>query len=70
MRASIHTVGGLSAHGDQADLLEWYGNFEGTPPVVLVHGEQAAQHVLQQKLSEQFGVTATIGEYARSITVG
>ncbi|HZL95977.1 MAG TPA: MBL fold metallo-hydrolase, partial [Vicinamibacterales bacterium] len=37
--ARIHTVGGLSAHADQAGLLEWYGAFEGAPPVCLVHGE-------------------------------
>ena len=70
VRASIHTVGGLSAHGDQADLLKWYGHFEGTPPIVLVHGEQSAQQVLAQELHKQYGVTAQIGKYAQSITVG
>src|SRR5690606_36158794 len=39
VRASIHTVGGLSAHGDQDDLVRWYRNFKGRPPVYLVHGE-------------------------------
>ena len=29
--AQIHTLGGLSAHGDQADLLRWYDSFAGTP---------------------------------------
>ena len=40
--AKIHTIGGLSAHADQAGLLEWYGSFENKPPVVLVHGEEDA----------------------------
>jgi metallo-beta-lactamase family protein len=70
VRASIHTVGGLSAHGDQADLLQWYGHFEGTPPIVLVHGEQSAQQTLVHELHKQYGVTAQIGKYAQSITVG
>ncbi len=37
--ATVHTIGGLSAHADQAALKNWYSNFEGRPPVVLVHGE-------------------------------
>ncbi len=48
--ASIHTVGGLSAHADQAGLTGWYGRFEGKPPVVLVHGEQAAMGALNGRL--------------------
>jgi metallo-beta-lactamase family protein len=48
--AKVHTVGGLSAHGDQADLLRWYGSFSGRPPVCLVHGELDATNVLRQKI--------------------
>ncbi|MDH3231332.1 MAG: MBL fold metallo-hydrolase [Alphaproteobacteria bacterium] len=48
--AKIHTVGGLSAHADQAGLLDWYGRFEGRPPVVLVHGEPEASSALQAAL--------------------
>jgi metallo-beta-lactamase family protein len=70
VRASIHTVGGLSAHGDQADLLQWSGHFKGTPPIVLVHGEQSAQQTLVQELHKQYGVTAQIGKHAQSITIG
>ena len=43
VRATVHTVGGLSAHGDQDDLAKWYECFEGRPPVYLVHGEDDAQ---------------------------
>jgi metallo-beta-lactamase family protein len=46
VHAEIHTVGGLSAHGDQADLLRWYDSFEGRPPVYLVHGEVPAAEAL------------------------
>jgi metallo-beta-lactamase family protein len=37
--ATIHTIGGLSAHADQQGLLDWYGAIGGRPPVALVHGE-------------------------------
>ena len=40
--ASVHTLGGFSAHGDQADLRRWYAALPGKPPVWLVHGETSA----------------------------
>jgi metallo-beta-lactamase family protein len=41
VRAAIHTIGGLSAHGDQAALLGWLAGFAAAPSrVFVVHGEQ------------------------------
>ena len=57
--AQVHTVGGLSAHGDQADLLRWYDSFKPGPPVYLVHGEPASAEALAAKLRER-GTTATV----------
>ena len=41
VRASVHTIGGLSAHGDRAALLGWLPGFT-TPPAraFVVHGER------------------------------
>jgi metallo-beta-lactamase family protein len=58
VEAKIHTVGGLSAHADQAGLLAWYGAFEDRPPVYLVHGEPGAQHSLAAALRANFGTAA------------
>lgn len=69
VRAQIHTVGGLSAHADQADLLDWYGSFENRPPVYLVHGEQDAQHALQAKLRETLHAPASIARHAETIQI-
>jgi metallo-beta-lactamase family protein len=52
--AKIHTVGGLSAHADQAGLLSWYGGFRNRPPVCLVHGEPGAQQALATALREAY----------------
>ncbi|MEL7536129.1 MAG: MBL fold metallo-hydrolase [Pseudomonadota bacterium] len=49
-RARTHTVGGLSAHGDQADLTRWYRGFRNRPPVCLVHGEREKQYALAEAL--------------------
>ena len=57
--AQIHTLGGLSAHGDQADLLRWYDSFTGHPPVYLVHGEVPSSEGLAAKLREH-GASATV----------
>ncbi len=53
VRAQLHTVGGLSAHGDQDDLARWYGGFAGRPPVYLVHGEPEAAQGLKQRLTRE-----------------
>jgi metallo-beta-lactamase family protein len=58
--AKIHTVGGLSAHADQAGLLKWYGAFRNRPPVCLVHGESGAQQTLAAALRSTYGVEARI----------
>jgi len=42
VRASIHTIGGLSAHADQAGLLDWLSHFKQPPQqTFVVHGESA-----------------------------
>jgi metallo-beta-lactamase family protein len=63
VNAAVHTVGGLSAHADQADLLDWYGAIRNSPPVYLIHGEPKAQKVLAAKLAERFGATVRIPAY-------
>jgi len=59
--AQVHTLGGLSAHGDQDDLLRWYDSFAPRPPVYLVHGEIEAAEALAVKLRER-GATATVSQ--------
>ena len=64
--AGIHTVGGLSAHGDQKDLLRWYDGFEGRPPVWLVHGEPAASSAFAARLNER-GIVVRVAERAERL---
>ncbi|MEZ5500987.1 MAG: MBL fold metallo-hydrolase [Steroidobacteraceae bacterium] len=49
--ATVHTLGGLSAHGDQEDLLRWYGSFANRPPVYLVHGDPEAAQAFRERLA-------------------
>lgn len=55
VRALIHTVGGLSAHGDQDDLARWYECLENRPPVYLVHGENSARDAFAGYLRQRSG---------------
>ena len=55
VNAEIHTIGGLSAHGDRGDLMRWYGQFQNKPPVCLVHGEPDAGAALGEGIREKFG---------------
>jgi metallo-beta-lactamase family protein len=52
VEAKIHTIGGLSAHADQAGLMDWYGHFRNRPPVMLVHGEPEASAALMTAMGE------------------
>lgn len=46
--ATVHTLGALSAHADQSQLLQWAGHFqEPKPRLYLIHGEKSAALSLQ-----------------------
>lgn len=60
VNAQRHTVGGLSAHAGQGGLIEWYGHFEGHPPLALVHGEERAREALAGEIGERFGTRAVL----------
>lgn len=70
VQAQVHTVGGLSAHADQADLLRWLGGFRGSPGVCLVHGEAAAKQAFRAKLREVRGIDARIPSPGQSLELG
>ncbi len=47
VRASIHTIGGLSAHADQPALLDWLAHLRRPPErTFVVHGEREASTAL------------------------
>lgn len=70
VRACVHTIGGLSAHADQADLVDWYGAFDNHPPVYLVHGEERAQVPLADRLRAKYQAPVTIARHEQLIDIG
>ena len=60
VNASMHTVGGLSAHADQRGLLDWFGHFDPKPPLALVHGEDKAREALAGEIGERDGMEVVL----------
>ncbi len=60
VKAGIHTVGGLSAHGDADDLTRWVSNFRNKPAVHLVHGEEEAKRDFSNILRKKLGLTVSV----------
>jgi metallo-beta-lactamase family protein len=56
VRASIHTIGGLSAHADQAALLTWLKHFDSPPPrSFVVHGEAQTACGFADRIADELG---------------
>lgn len=61
VRASIHTIGGLSAHADQAGLLEWLRGFKTAPhQTFVVHGEPEASAVFAEAIRQELEWTNVV----------
>ncbi len=52
VRASIHTIGGFSAHADQAELLAWHTRTGKPKTTFLVHGEEKSMHAFAKILNQ------------------
>ena len=60
VRARIHTVGGLSAHGDVDDLTRWLRNFNSDPAIHVVHGEDESKQAFRDSIEQQLGLRADV----------
>lgn len=50
VHADIHTIGGFSAHADQAELLAWHQQTGNPKTTFLIHGEEESMHAFAAKL--------------------
>jgi metallo-beta-lactamase family protein len=54
VKASIHTIGGLSAHADQSGLIRWLKGFKKAPQKVFVtHGEEKSSSALAAAIQSE-----------------
>jgi metallo-beta-lactamase family protein len=63
VNASVHTLGGLSAHAGQDSLMEWLRAAPRRPRAVFInHGEPLAAHTLSARLARELKWSPTIAE--------
>ena len=68
VHARVIEIQGLSAHGDQTDLVNWLANLSPKPKeVFLVHGENQAADELRIKIHEKYGVPVRIPLLGQSL---
>jgi len=69
VNASIHTLGGFSAHAGQTQLIDWISAFHKPKPrTYLIHGEADAKKALQQQL-HALDIKAEIPGLGTTITI-
>lgn len=61
VRASIHTIGGFSAHADRDQLLAWHRATD-TRQTVLVHGDEESMQAFAAQLTQSSTVMPARGE--------
>jgi metallo-beta-lactamase family protein len=63
VHATVHTLGGLSAHAGQDSLLDWLHAVPRRPRAVFInHGEPEAAHALSARIARELKWSATIAE--------
>jgi metallo-beta-lactamase family protein len=59
VRASIQTMGGLSGHAGQSDLVRWFDSMASSRPrVILTHGEDKARNAMRDIIATKHQIQA------------
>lgn len=71
VRARVFTIGGLSAHADQADLLEWVGHFaeKSKPRVFVIHGEPTSSETLAAAIRQRCGLDVYVPRWREVLSL-
>ena len=70
VRAKIHTIGGLSAHADQAELLAWLRHFRRPPKhTFVVHGETGAAAAFHDAIGRELKWAATVAQPRATVEI-
>ena len=67
VKARVETLGGLSAHAGQSQLVDWVGAYQPRPRTLLVHGEPKAQDIMADKLWREQNLKVEIPAQGQSI---
>jgi len=68
VKAEVTSISGLSAHGDQRDLMRWLSGFRRVPRrAFLVHGEEEGLNGLSQQIRERLKWPTHIPDYLERV---
>ena len=68
--ADIYTIGGLSAHADQAGLMGWLRHFHAAPEkTFVVHGEPISAATLTEAIQQQLQWNVSVPAQLASVTL-
>jgi len=71
VNAGFASISGLSAHGDQRDLMRWLSSFRRAPRrVFLVHGEEEGLNGLDAQIRERLKWPTRIPSYLERVELG
>jgi len=71
VRAKVFTIGGFSAHADQADLLGWVHHFaeKSKPRVFVIHGEPISSRELAGAIRARFGFDVYVPQWREVLSL-
>ncbi|HWQ93245.1 MAG TPA: MBL fold metallo-hydrolase [Clostridia bacterium] len=70
VKASVHTLGGFSAHAGQDDLMNWFEPLApGKPQVILTHGEDGPRKALANLIEKRHGLKARLPALEEQIEI-
>lgn len=70
VKAEVHNIDSLSAHGDYREILEWLSQGNLNPRKVYIsHGEAVASDVMRKRIRERFGWTTEVPELFEEVDV-
>ena len=68
VRAQIHTMGGLSGHAGQSDLVNWFDSVAPSRPrLVLTHGEDKARSALARLIADKHKIKSEFPRLGETI---
>ena len=68
VKATVHTLGGFSAHAGQTDLMRWFEVMAPSKPrVVLTHGEDDQRAALARCIQERYGLLSKVPQMGEVI---
>ena len=70
VRATVHSLGGFSAHAGQTGLVNWVTPFQQLKPrLFLTHGEDMPRAALQTKIKAKLGLDGAMPRYGEEVTL-